>query len=119
MFELATITLSALFGGVAAYFGIVWQTKYGAKKHIHEQIHDRRATLYPEAWQITGRLPRRPTRQLPFEELAKISMELEAWYYKEGGIYRRNAASILHRSGSVSRNSETTSRTTCSIRPTV
>ncbi len=92
MIEITKLALSALLGGIVAYLGVVWQTRYGAKKYIHEKIHDCRARLYPAAWKISGALPRRPLSALQFDKLEQIASDLEAWYYEEGGIYLSGGA---------------------------
>ncbi len=92
MVEIWKLGLSALLGGITAYLAVVWQTRYGAKRYIHEKIHDCRARLYPLAWKITGALPRRPSSALRFDELERIAADLEAWYYEEGGIYLSGGA---------------------------
>lgn len=99
MIEIGKLALSAFLGGLAAYFGVVWQTQHGAKRYIHERVHDCRARLYPDAWTLTGLLPRRPEKALSFDNLEQFASDLEAWYYKEGGIYlsggARRAYSLL------------------------
>ncbi len=86
--SIATVVVSAVIGAAVAYVGSVWQARLAARRVIHERVHESRARLYPIAWKITGRLPRRPrTEEHTYKTLKTLAIDLRDWFYEEGGMY--------------------------------
>ncbi len=93
MIELLTVVVSAAVGALVAYLGSIWQTRFEARRVIHERVHEQRAKLYPVAWKLTGSFPRRPrTDTATYGSLRALAVSLRDWYYEEGGLYLSGGA---------------------------
>ncbi len=79
-----TAIASALIGGLAGYFAAQIRTR----SEFDLRLQSARSEEYPEAWKLTGLLPRRPvTREVSYADVVGLSIALRDWYYGQGGIY--------------------------------
>jgi hypothetical protein len=88
MADVVTIVVSAVSGTLGAYLGALWGSRQQARRTIYERIHESRMRLYKDIWKKTGILPRRPkVTTITYGRIAQFGMELQEWYYEEGGMY--------------------------------
>ncbi len=86
--DVVTIVVSAATGTLGAYLGALWGSSQQARRTIYERVHETRMRLYKDAWKKTGVLPRRPKGDaMSYGRAIELCVELQEWYYEEGGIY--------------------------------
>jgi hypothetical protein len=87
MSELTTVLVSSLVGGGVAFVGAVLRETFAARRQLDQSLRDERIRLYQLLWQTTGMLPLWPRARISYADLGRLSRELRAWYFDEGGIY--------------------------------
>lgn len=90
--DLATVVVSSLVGGLVSYLGALWKSAVDFHGKVDDALLARRTRLYEALWSLTKRVPKwPPNERLRYGELRELSVEMQRWYFDEGGIYMSRA----------------------------
>jgi hypothetical protein len=95
--DLTTVVVSSLVGGLVSYLGALWKSAVDFHSKVDDGLIAKRTRLYEALWSLTKKVPKWPqNEQLRYTHLRELSVEMQRWYFDEGGIYMSEATRVAY-----------------------